>query len=89
MSLNNSSNGCIKSAYSISVGGMANCKLLDKRDSSFLVSLYLEKLKITIFGSWPTFDGNGKTYRFWLEKYYRHGYNQTNLYLTTVRLYWL
>ena len=51
MSLNNSSNGCIKSAYSISVGGMANCKLLDKRDSSFLVSLYLEKLKITIFGS--------------------------------------
>ena len=51
MSLYNSSNGEIKSVYSISVGGMANCEPLDKRDFSCLVSLYLEKLKITVLKS--------------------------------------
>ena len=49
MSLHNSSNCSIKSVYSISVDGMANWKL-DKRDSSCLLSLYLEKLKITVLG---------------------------------------
>ena len=51
MSLCNSSNGSIKSVYSISVGGMVNYKHLDKGDSSCLVTLYLEKLKIAVFGS--------------------------------------
>ena len=50
MPLYNSSNGSIKSVYSISVGPMANCKPLDERYFSCLVSLYLEKLKITVLG---------------------------------------
>ena len=54
ISLYITSNGSIKSAYSISVGRRENCKPLDKRDSSCLVRLYLEKLKITILGSQAT-----------------------------------
>ena len=36
------------------MGGMANCKPLDKSDSFCLERLYLEKLKITFLGSRPT-----------------------------------
>ena len=80
---------------------MANFKPFDYKDSPCLVSLYLEKIKITVFGSWPTllipfvrassfllciFDGDVKSYHVWLEKDYKHGYNLRNLYLTKVGL---
>ena len=48
MSAYNRSNGSMKLAYSISLGGIANCKPLDKVDSSCLVSLHLEELKTTV-----------------------------------------
>ena len=51
MSLYNNSNSSIKSKYSVSVCGMPNCKPLDKRDPSYLVRLYLEKMKITVLES--------------------------------------
>ena len=43
------SNDNMKSAYSTSLGGATNCKPLDEKDSSLLLSRYLEKLKIAVF----------------------------------------